>query len=127
TSLSTRSLHDALPILSISAPVEVRGGNPISYTVVISNAGPSDVVGALVRATLPPGLQNVAWVCAPSAGARCPEVSGSDSLSTTLDLEAGSAATFTISAVVQPDLIGLLTSRVEVMAPAGTIDPLASN
>ena len=113
--------------VSISAPVEVRGGNPISYTVVISNAGPSDVVGALVRATLPPGLQNVAWVCAPSAGARCPEVSGSDSLSTTLDLEAGSAATFTISAVVQPDLIGLLTSRVEVMAPAGTIDPLASN
>ena len=39
-------------------------GTSLTYTIVVSNAGPSDVTGAAIADTFPASLANVAWTCA---------------------------------------------------------------
>jgi len=58
-------------------------GQSVTYTIVVSNAGPSDVVNAAVADTFNPALFNVAgvsWTCAvtgsePAERPRVPAIS----------------------------------------------------
>ena len=113
-----------LSITKTGSLTAVAGGS-LSYTVAVANAGPSSVTGATVTDTFPAGLSNIAWSCVASNGS-CP-VSGSGSLSTTVDLDDGGSATFSITADVDAGATGVLTNMASVGAPAGTGDPQASN
>ena len=46
-------------------------GGSLTYTIVVSNAGPSDVTGATVADTFSALLTNVTWTCAAAGGAAC--------------------------------------------------------
>src|SRR5262249_31276340 len=53
-------------------------GAPLTYTITVQNAGPSDVVGAPVSDTFPPPLTGASWSCTATpgrgrAGARPPD------------------------------------------------------
>lgn len=70
-------------------------GQPVSYTVTVTNQGPGDVVGARVSDDVPAALTGVRWTCTPSAGAVCPagrsfarDVEPNDSIETAQDLDA---------------------------------------
>jgi uncharacterized repeat protein (TIGR01451 family) len=70
-------------------------GDPITYTLVVTNAGPDAANGAVVTDTLPGTLSGVTWTCVASGGS-CGAPSGSGHLSTTVNLNAGGAVTFTL-------------------------------
>ena len=43
----------------------VVAGTQLTYTITVSNAGPSDAVGATVSDTFPAVLTNATWTCTP--------------------------------------------------------------
>src|SRR5262249_29436991 len=81
-------------------------GAPLTYTITVQNAGPSDVVGAPVSDTFPPPLTGASWSCTATPGGSCGAASGTGAIATTVDLPAGGAATFTATATVQADATG---------------------
>ena len=64
-------------------------GESITYTIVVGNDGPSDVVGAAVDDTMPGDLSAVTWACVEAGGATCTDATGSDDIATTVDLPVG--------------------------------------
>ncbi len=103
-------------------------GLPASYTITVTNAGPSDVVGAVVTDTLPSALINATWNCTAGAGSSCGAISGAGSIATTVDLVVGASATFTLDATVDPAATGpTLGNTAQITPPTGVVDPNPSN
>ena len=71
---------------------------------------------------MPSDLTGVTWTCVADGGANCDDVSGSDDISTTVDLPPGDSVTFTVSATVDPAATGTLTNVATVAAPSGVTD-----
>src|SRR5262249_27768890 len=102
-------------------------GAPLTYTITVQNAGPSDVAGAPVRARFPPPLAGASWSRTTTLGGSCGAPSGSGPIATTVDLPAGGAATFTATATVQSNATGTVTNTASVRPPTGTVDPDPTN
>ena len=101
-------------------------GTPVSYTIVVSNAGPSDVSGASVSDVMPLSLSNVSWTCTGSAGGVCSS-SGSGDVVDVVDIASGGSVTYAVSADLAADATGSLVNSVSVSAPVGVTDPDGSN
>jgi uncharacterized repeat protein (TIGR01451 family) len=98
-------------------------GGPISYTIVASNAGPSDVIGATVSDTLPAAITGATWACvATGVGATCP-ASGVGNINAIVNLPAGGSALFTVTASVSASATGNLVNSAAIVPPSGTTDP----
>jgi len=101
-------------------------GSGTGYTIVVSNAGPDDVVGATVTDAFPAALTGVTWTCAGSGGASCTPA-GSGGLADTVDLPASSSVTYSISATIDPGATGTLSNTATVTPPAAVTDPDPGN
>ena len=101
-----------------------------TYTIVVSNPGPGDAGGTLVRDPAAVGLQKDSIVCSASAGAQCPivtTVSNIEGAGLVLpQLSAGHTVTFTIVATVQA-LNGSVTNAVSLTIPPDVIDSNTTN
>ncbi|MEP7202728.1 MAG: hypothetical protein ABI894_08970 [Ilumatobacteraceae bacterium] len=97
----------------------------MSYTIVVSNAGPSDVVGAGVNDAFPSSLLGASWNCVAVNGT-C-QGSGFGSINTSVDLAVGGTATFTVTGTVSSTATGSITNTVTITPPSATVDPDPSN
>jgi uncharacterized repeat protein (TIGR01451 family) len=104
----------------------VTAGTPVTYTIVVTNAGPTAVSGATVTDILPAALTNAAWTCVAAIGNSCP-ASGSGNINASVDLAAGGRITFTVSALVASSATGNLSNTASVAPPAGIVDSNSSN
>ncbi|HEX9736051.1 MAG TPA: hypothetical protein VGG06_29155 [Thermoanaerobaculia bacterium] len=102
---------------------EVVAGQDLTYTVTVTNLGPSDVNGVTVTDLFPAALTGIGWTCAEAGGAGCGAASGSGDLSETVDLPAGAGVTFTIDATVLSSATGLLSNTATATLPPGASDP----
>lgn len=100
----------------------VQRGQTLTYTVTVSNAGPSAVQGAVVTSNLSNQLTGVSWSCASG----CTVTSGTGNINTFVSLANGASATITVSATVAATapLGGTIGSSVTV---AGSNDPNPAN
>ena len=102
------------------SPTAVVPGQPVTYTITVSNAGPYPATGTTpvaVTDTLPAGLNTPTWTCAASVGSSCASVSGSGSLATTANLAVGGSAVYTVSGTLSPSFTGTLSNTVTVAGP----------
>jgi uncharacterized repeat protein (TIGR01451 family) len=108
--------------LSISKSSERAGlaGTPITYTIVVRNAGPSDAYGATVSDSVPAGVSGFTWSCTASGGATC-SGSGSGDINDTVNVPVGGVVTYTGNGTVTTDDPIINTASVD--APAGATDP----
>jgi uncharacterized repeat protein (TIGR01451 family) len=60
-----------LAITKVGTPKPYVPGTPFSYTIVVSNAGPSDVTNARVQDALPAALAGFTWTCVATPPALC--------------------------------------------------------
>ena len=115
--------------LGVSQSV-TRSIGTITFTVVVTNGGPSDANGTIISDTVTSEIDNPQWACQAANGASCPAPgraltlisSGVYSIYDTLPLfPAGGVVTYTISGNV-----GLLAQRLtnvaQVIAPTGVTD-----
>ncbi|MDY7095069.1 MAG: beta-propeller fold lactonase family protein [Acidobacteriota bacterium] len=105
-------------------------GAPLEYLIVVSNAGPSDAVGATVTDSFPSGFTCDAptcWTCAASGGADCGTASGAGNLNQTVDLPVGGEVVYSVTGVVDASAPAVLTNTAQVNPPSGTVDPTPGN
>lgn len=117
-----------LAITKTDNAINVTPGLPTTYTVLITNNGPSGVRGAPVTDTLPSVLLNPSWTCSVSAGGACLSGGGSGNIAASVDLPTGATATFVVTATVdQTANVGVLTNTAAVGIPSGVVDPTPAN
>ncbi len=116
-----------LSITKTDGATSVTAGGPVSYTLVVSNAGPDAATGAAVVDTLPAVLTGATWTCTATAGSACGTPSGSGNLATTVNLLSGGSATYVVAATVSPSATGSLVNTATVAAPSGTTDSNTAN
>ena len=102
-------------------------GLAATYTIVVTNTGPSPVIAASVSDVFPIALVAPTWTCTADPGSSCGAASGTGNLATTVSLEAGDRATFNVTGLIAPNAIGLLANTATVAAPAGATDPVPAN
>ncbi|MGC4773984.1 hypothetical protein [Micromonospora chalcea] len=109
-----------LAVTKTASPNPYVPGAPLTYTVTVTNGGPSDAVGATVTDPLPaPGFT---WTCAASTGSTC-TASGTGDISDTVTVLAGGTLTYTVSGTVPSSTTGDLTNTATVTPPDGVSDP----
>ncbi len=104
-------------------PGAIVAGTQTTYTMVVTNNGPSDVAGAMVVDTVPAELTGVTWTCTPNGTASCTDVSGTGSINTTVTIAASQSVTFTLTGTVAPDARGQLVNTITATVPPRTADP----
>ncbi|MFN8523215.1 MAG: choice-of-anchor Q domain-containing protein [Chloroflexota bacterium] len=72
-------------------------GQSISFTALITNAGPLTAASATVSVPLPAGLLGPTWTCSGASGATCGAPSGSGSIGTTATIPTGGSVTYVIT------------------------------
>ena len=108
-----------LAITKTGDPNPVTAGNQITYTLTITNLGPSDASGVRITDTLPAGVSFV------SGSAGCTETTPGTVTCDIGDLAAGDTATVEIIVTLDPEVAGTLTNTAE--ATANEPDPDPSN
>lgn len=108
-------------------------GQPITYTVVVHNNGPSDAVNAVFTDPLPSSITGATWTCAvtvagtsnlpPAGPTACNAPTSTGSISGTVRINVGGTLTYTIKGTVAPGTTGIITNTAKVTPPAQTAVP----
>lgn len=98
-------------------PAEAIAGQSISYTISIRNNGPADGAGSVFTDTVPASIGNVAWTCSASAGAVCPNASG------TGNVISQTIAVFPLNGQLQYLITGAIAVGATAIVNTATITP----
>jgi uncharacterized repeat protein (TIGR01451 family) len=109
-------------------------GSSTTYTVTVTNLGPSSVTGAVVKDTIPTGMTVTSVACAESPGQCTTENKPSSSALQSVDghplptLAEGETYVFSLTATVNVDNdVNTIANVVTVTLPTGTTDPVSEN
>ncbi|MEM7055028.1 MAG: hypothetical protein AAF446_10865, partial [Pseudomonadota bacterium] len=95
-----------------------------TWQIEIRNVGFADVRDAVVTDTLPAEVNSgqATWMCTASAGASCPNASGTGNINETFDLALGEALTYRLTAEVTANEPAVVANTATVSLAAGLID-----
>ena len=102
-------------------------GGTLTYTIIVTNSGPSAVSGATVTDNFPTNLTGVTYTATATGGATGFLASGSGNISNTVNMPVDSTITYTVHATVNSQATGTLTNVATVADPPGTTDPTPVN
>ncbi|PYL65702.1 MAG: hypothetical protein DMF25_02725, partial [Verrucomicrobia bacterium] len=105
----------------------VPAGAKNTYTIKVTNAGPSNVTGAVVSDNFPSSFTGVTFTATQSGGASGFTASGSGNINDTLTMPAGSFVTYTATGTIDSSATGTISDTATVTAPSGVSDPTLSN
>jgi uncharacterized repeat protein (TIGR01451 family) len=117
------TLTSDLAITKTDGVTQAMPGGAITYTIVASNAGPSNQAGATVADTFPASL-TCNWTCLGAGGGTC-TASGSGNISDTVNLPAGGSATYSAFCQIATSATGSLINTATVGGP--NTDPTPGN
>lgn len=130
---SSSSVAIAAPVGDLSLTktdgvTSVVPGENITYTITVSNSGPSSIVGATVVDTMPTDITGVTWTCAPASSSppsttSCDLANGSDDINTTINIDPNEDIIFSATGTVNPAATGQLSNQASVTPPADSADP----
>jgi uncharacterized repeat protein (TIGR01451 family) len=112
--------------ISKTSAVNLIGLGLIQYNLVVANAGPNAVTGAVVADTFPAGLTNILWSCVGVGGGAC-AANGTGNINQLVNLPSGATVVFSITANVALPLPNAIANTATVTAPAGVTDPVPAN
>jgi len=126
TIYSSAGVFADLAITKDDSTATYTPGGTLTYTITVTNNGPSNVTGATVTDTFPPAITSASWTCTGTGGATC-TASGSGNIADTVTIPAGQHVTYTVTAQVSPTATGPLANVASVSPPPGIVDPVANN
>jgi uncharacterized repeat protein (TIGR01451 family) len=108
-------------------PTSVAPNSPLTFKLLVANAGYVAANGSRLTDAVPAGLTNVTWTCQGAAGgAVCPNASGSNAISETIaTFPAGSSLTYLVTGTAGGS--GTINNQVSLIPPVGVNDPDPSN
>src|SRR6185503_15939539 len=98
-------------------------GTPLTYTIVVTNAGPSSVSGASVTDNFPATLTGVTYTATQTGGASGFTASGSGNINDTVDMPFGSSITYVVTGTIDPAATGTLSNTATVTGSAPDPNP----
>jgi uncharacterized repeat protein (TIGR01451 family) len=101
-------------------------GQPVAWTIGVTNAGPYAANGALVTVSFPSTVTAVTWTCVPAGGASCP-ASGSGDIAASVSLPVGGSLAIQATGTASLGGARHVTNTVTVAVPAGMDDPVPGN
>lgn len=106
--------------------IAYEAGKSLTYTVIVSNSGPSDLKGAIITSTLPsPQVTSWNWVCTTQTKAIGCADSNASSFTNTLDIQSGGSVQYTVMVNVSTSSTGPLTISASVTS--SIFDPTSGN
>ncbi|HEX4945599.1 MAG TPA: hypothetical protein VFZ34_02900 [Blastocatellia bacterium] len=120
-----------LAITKTDGSLTYTPGNPISYTIEVTNAGPSNATGASISDAVPAAITGTTVNCVASGTASCgTNASAGNNISFTgVSIAAGAAnfLTLTVSGTVSAGTTGNLVNSAIVVAGSGQTDTVPGN
>ena len=101
--------------------VEAVPGTSITYTLMASNLGPSDVVQAELRDQVS-GLLSCEWTCSSTGNADCGGGPTTGDLDVHIDLPVGGVVTWLGDCAIAADATGTLSNTAVLSPPDGVLD-----
>ncbi|WP_376696944.1 beta strand repeat-containing protein [Wenzhouxiangella sp. EGI_FJ10305] len=111
--------------IQVDKTVEVstlQTGALLTYTVIVSNSGPSDVSGIAVEDNPPAVLNGVSWSCMAAGSASCSETSGSGAVSLTADIPEGDSVTVELTGTIPEITSDEISNTATATIPSGVVD-----
>jgi uncharacterized repeat protein (TIGR01451 family) len=102
-------------------------GTQNTYTIVVTDAGPSKVSGAVIRDTFPSIFTGVTYTATQSGGVTGFSASGSGNINNTVTMPAGSKITYKATGTISASATGSISDTATVTAPSGVTDPNTAN
>jgi uncharacterized repeat protein (TIGR01451 family) len=128
TDTDTLAPEGDLAITKTDGQTNNTAGQPIVYTIVVSNtAGPSAVTGATVADNFPAGVTGASWTCAGAGGGTCTAGPVAGNINDLVNLPVGGSVTYTVNGTIDAGFSGTLTNTATVTAPGGFTDPNPPN
>ena len=113
----SKTNHTSSPVL----------GDTVTYTIVVTNGGPSSVRGATVTDAFPAALASVNYTSTVTGLVSGNTPAGTGDILDTVDMAPGSTITYTASATLTKNGNGLLTNVATVTLPPGVEHPHPEN
>ena len=127
TDTDTASPKADLSITKTDGTTTYVPGTSTTYTIVVTNSGPSNVTGATVTDPMPAAITSDSWTATATGGATGFAASGSGNISDTVNMPKGSTITYTVTANISSAATGNLVNTATVAVPAGVTDPTPGN
>ncbi|HZS18564.1 MAG TPA: DUF11 domain-containing protein [Candidatus Udaeobacter sp.] len=102
-------------------------GRQYTYRISVSNTGPSDVSGAVIRDSFPNVFTGVSFTATQTGGASGFTANGTGDINDTVTLPADSTIVYSATGTVSPSAEGTMSDTVTVSAPQGVTDPSLGN
>ncbi|MFL9483866.1 gliding motility-associated C-terminal domain-containing protein [Chitinophagaceae bacterium LWZ2-11] len=123
--VSTTVTNTSALQVSKSGPSSVNAGDNISYTISISNAGPSNAQAVNVADIIPAGILNAVWSATAAGGAvitggNLTNQTGNVNFTANIPAGAANIITVLINGKVDPSLTGTLTNTATATPQGGT-------
>jgi uncharacterized repeat protein (TIGR01451 family) len=115
-----------LSITKTNGVASSTAGTDTVYTIVVSNAGPSDAPGSTVADAFPAACVGVTWTCTGAGGGTC-TTNGSGNINDVVLLPASGSVTYSATCPINPAAVGTLDNTATVAVAGGVTDPDGSN
>jgi len=102
-------------------------GQKNTYTIVVTNLGPSNAAGAVINDSFPSTFTGVTYTATQTGGASGFTASGSGNINNTVTMPSGSKITYKAIGTISPSATGSISDTATVTAPSGVPDPIPSN
>ena len=116
-----------LGVTVAGVPASAVVGSTVTYTLTVTNAGPSLVTGAALEDTFSSAFASVSYTSKASGGATGNTATGTGDLAQTLTLPSGASVVYTVTATLSPLVTGPVTNSATITAPAGVTDGNPAN
>jgi uncharacterized repeat protein (TIGR01451 family) len=98
-----------------------------TYTIVVTNSGPSYLTGTVVKDTFPSTFTGVTFTSTQTGGATGFPLSGSGNIKHTVTMPPGSEITYNATGKLSASATGTLSDTATVSGPNGVADPNPAN
>ena len=102
-------------------------GTKDTYTIVVTNAGPSNVAGAVIQDNFPATFTGVTFTATQTGGASGFTAAGSGNIQNTVAMPAGSKITYRATGTISASATGSISNTASATAPSGVTDPNLAN
>lgn len=117
-----------LKVTVTDGKTSLAAGDNNTYTIVLTNLGPSAVSGAIVQDNFPAAFTGVTYIATQTGGASGFTANGTGNINDAVTLPAGSHITYKAKGTISSTATLTLSDTATLSAPNGTPDPdLANN
>src|SRR5438309_5688547 len=102
-------------------------GTKDTYTIVVTNVGPSNIAGAVINDSFPSTFTGVTYTATQTGGASGFTAAGSGDIHNTVAMPSGSHITYKATGTISASATSSISNTATVSVPTGVIDPNTAN